>query len=129
MSLLALLIALAAFVVVLRVTGAEAAVTQSLATSRNAAAVIRAGDIDEDEKERRVRRAAGQLFGSFLRIAASAAASLIVPAAIVWAGAALGLWSIDRVVAIATGWPFLIGGSVAAVALWIGLNRMGRARR
>lgn len=123
MSTLALVVGLAAFVAVLRLMRAADAGGTVLRVARSALATMSAPELTDDEKEARVRRFSGQMFRSFLAITGIAVVALAVPTALIWAGAAAGLYSIDRVVEVATGWPFLLAGSAGAVLLWAALER------
>lgn len=123
MSLLALVAATAAFVLILRLLRAAEVGGAVLGTARGAVATMRAPDLDDAAKEAAVRRASGRLFKGFLGIAGIGLAALGLPAALVWAGSAAGLYSLDEVAAIATGWPFLVASSIGATLAWIALER------
>jgi hypothetical protein len=66
-----------------------------------------------------------RLLRSFVRIASIGAIALAVPAAIVWAGSAAGLYTLDQLAEMATSVPFLLGSTAGAVLLWIALERLG----
>lgn len=129
MILAALAISVLAFIVVLRLSGAVTVAGGAVGVARDAAAVMRSPGVSDDEKEARSRRAAIALFGAFLRIAGGSIAALTASAAVIWAGSAAGFYRIEEAVAVATGWPFLIGASVAAVVLWIAADGVARARQ
>lgn len=124
MSLVALIAGVLVFVGLLKAFGAADTGASALRTARGAAATLSDAGLDDDAKEAAARRAAAALFRSFLVLAAIAAAALGIPALIVWAGSAAGLYSLDQAVAAATGWPFLVGSTVLAIAAWIALERL-----
>ncbi len=126
MTVAALLLGLVAFIIVLRVLKAQDVATRILSTAQQSILVIADSDIGDDEKEKRIRQASVQLFGSFLAILGISIASLSASGVIVWGGAAAGLYLLDDALRIAIGWPFIIGCSIAAVALWLALDRIGK---
>lgn len=123
MSVAALFLGLLAFVAVLRILEAQKVAGGIIDTTQQALAVIANSDIADDDKEVQVRRASIQLLGGFFKIAGIAAAALCASALIVWGGAALNFYAFDRAIAVALGWPFILGSTVVAIALWIGLDR------
>jgi hypothetical protein len=124
-SALALTLGVAAFVALLKLMRAADIGGDALRVAHAAVATMSAAELSDDEKEVRVRRAAEQMLRSFLAIALIGIVALAVPVAIVWAGSALGLYTIERVIAVASGWSFLLGSSAAAVLLWVALSRRG----
>lgn len=127
MILAALLAGLLAFVAVLRLLRARDVAARVVATAQTSVLVMADASLDEDEKERRIRRASIALFKSFFAILGIGVLSCGAIVAIVWGGAAAGLYALDAAIATATGWPFLLGSTIAAVALWLALDRMGKA--
>ncbi len=125
----ALALSVAAFIAVLRLTGTVAVAGAAAAVARDAAAVVRSSMLTDEEKEARSRKAAIELFTAFLKITASGAAALGASFLVVWAGSAAGFYQLDKAMAVATGWPFLIGASVVAVAVWIAADSFGQARQ
>lgn len=128
MILAALALSVLAFIAVLRLSGTVTVAGNAAAVARDAAAAMRSPGLTDEEKEARSRRAAVALFGAFLRIAAGSLAAIAASAAVVWAGAAAGFYRIEEAIAVATGWPFLVGASVAAVAAWIAADRLTRQK-
>ncbi|WP_339978784.1 sulfotransferase [Gymnodinialimonas mytili] len=96
-------------------------------TTQQALSVIANGDLAEEEKEERVRGASLKLLTDFFRIAAIGIVALSVPAGLLLGGAALNLYALDHAVNIAVSWPFLIGSTVGAIALWLALDRLRKA--
>ncbi|WP_085793014.1 sulfotransferase [Roseivivax jejudonensis] len=128
MIIAALSLGLIAFVGVLRILRAEAVARRIVTTAQDALQVISTPDLSDIEKERRVRRASLSLFARFLAIAGIGLASFAAAAAIVWGGAAAGLYGLDAAMSAAVGWPFLVGSTLCAVALWLALDRIGGKR-
>lgn len=124
MSVAALFLGLLAFVAVLRVLDAQKVAGGIINTTQQALSVMMNGDIADDDKEAQVRRASLKLLGGFFWIAGIGAAALGASALIVWTGAALGFYTVDQAIAIALGWPFILGSTAIAIALWIGLDTM-----
>ena len=120
----ALILAVLAFVAVLRVFDAAGAGGRALATARSATTTLRSPILSDEEKERAARRAAAGLFQSFLVFALIGGAALAASAAVVWAGSAAGLYPLDALVATATDWPFLLASSVVGVAAWMATERL-----
>jgi hypothetical protein len=123
-SLLALVAGVLVFVGLLKGFRAAEAGGEALRTARSAVAALSDRSLNDDDKEAAARAAAGRLFRSFLAIAAIGAVALAAPAALVWAGSAGGLYPLESAVELATGWPFLLGASLIAVAAWIALERL-----
>jgi hypothetical protein len=123
-SLVALIAGVLVFVGLLKALGAAETGAAALRTARSAAATLADAGLGDDAKEAAARRAAAVLFRSFLVLAGIAVAALGVPAFVIWAGSAAGLYSLDHAVAAATGWPFLVASTLLAVAAWIALERL-----
>ncbi|WP_062762179.1 sulfotransferase [Falsirhodobacter sp. alg1] len=122
-ALAALALGLIAFVVTLKAMRAEEVGRGILTTARSATATMSAKGLSDDEKERLTREAAVQMFGSFFRILGITIVSLGLSALIIWAGSAMGLYTLKKALTLASSLPFLIGSTVAAVALWIIMSR------
>jgi hypothetical protein len=123
-SVAALIAGVLVFVGLLKVLGAAETGAGALRTARGAAATLSDSGLGDDAKEAAARAAAATLFRSFLGLAAIALAAVGIPALLIWAGAAAGLYSLDQAVAVATGWPFLLGSTLLAVVSWIALERL-----
>lgn len=124
MIVAALIAAVLVFVAVLRLLDAAGVSGRALVTARGAASALRSPGLSDDEKERAARRAATSLFRGFLAIALIGAAALAASAAVVWAGAAAGLYPLDGLVATATGWPFLLASTAIGGAAWVAAERL-----
>ena len=122
MTLVALSAGILVFVGLLKAFRAAEAGGAALRTARGALATLSDRSLSDDAKEAAARAAAGRLFRSFLAIAAIGAVALAAPAALVWAGSAGGLYPLESAVELATGWPFLLGSSLLAVAAWLALK-------
>ncbi|WP_147114978.1 sulfotransferase [Tateyamaria sp. syn59] len=124
MSIAALCLGLVAFIWVLRALHAQQVAGGIVTTTQDALSVMMNSDIAEEEKEARVQRASLKLLGGFFRITGIGVAAIGASVLVVWGGAALGFYTVEHVVAVALGWPFLLGSTVAAIALWIALDRL-----
>ncbi|WP_179378336.1 sulfotransferase [Jannaschia marina] len=124
MSVAALLLGIVAFVAVLRVLDAQRVAGGIIGTTQQALSVMANSDLPDDDKEVEVRRASIKLLGGFFRIATIGVAAFAAPALIVWGGSALGFYSVDQAMAVALGWPFILGSTAVMVAIWIGLDRL-----
>lgn len=126
MSVFALLLGLVAFIAVLRVLEAQKVATGVLNTTQHALSVMMNSDVTDEEKEMQVRRASLKLLGGFFGIAAIGAAAIGASVLIVWGGAVFDFYAVDQAISVALGWPFILGSTAAAVALWIGLDRLNK---
>lgn len=114
---------IAIFVLLLKVLRAAEVGAEAIQVARSAVATMSAADLSDDEKETRVRRAAGRMFRNFLVITLIGVVALALPAFIIWAGSTMGLYTIEEVTAVATGWPFLLAATVGSVLIWMALER------
>lgn len=117
MSYVFLVLALFVFVFALRRLRLVPKVKDCLADIGSAAAVMRAAGIDEDEKERTIRRATLRMSGAFFDILMRSLAALLAPAALVFAGVAAGFYGGEEAIAAASDPRLLIALSVLAVGL------------
>lgn len=124
MSIAALLLGLLIFVAVLRVLNAQKVASGVIDTTHQAMSVVVNSDIDDKDKEAQVKGASLKLLGDFFKIAGIGTMALGASALLVWGGAAVGLYALDDAIALAMSWPFILGSSAAAIALWIGLDRL-----
>jgi hypothetical protein len=119
MTYLAIGLAVVVFALALRQLKVVAAVTEALDTGRRAAGVMAAADLDEDQKEVAVRRAALDLFRSFgvitLRTAIAVAGSLLVVLAAAWAG----LVALDEVARTSISWEVIIVSAVVMTVVMV----------
>lgn len=120
----ALIAGVLVFVALLRVFDAAGVGGRAVRTARAAAATLRDRSLTDDEKERAARTAAMGLFRSFVAIAMIGIVALAAPALLLWAGSAAGFYSMDALVATATGWPFLLGSTLVAVVAWFAMERL-----
>ena len=118
MITLCLFVSLALFLASLHLCGLVPRVKRAMATSREAAAVIRSSDLDLEEKETKVQAAALRMFGSFLAIVLGVTIAVTIPFAFMALATQIGLFQADEVMAAAVDTPFLVGSSlVTLVAL------------
>ncbi|MEI4486191.1 sulfotransferase [Frigidibacter sp. MR17.14] len=128
-TLVALGLGLLAFVTSLKLMRAEDVGARLVATARTAGATMAAPDLGDAEKEAAMRAAAGRLFLGFFRIGGIGLAALGLSGLIVWAGAALGLYTMAEALALASDGVFLLASGAIATALWVALPKAGRGRR
>lgn len=126
MSIAALMLGVLAFIFVLRIFNAVQVAGEVIETTQGAIGVMANTDVSDADKEAQMRRASLKLFGRFFWIAAIGMMAFGASALLIWAGAALDLYALDRTIAIAVGWPFIFGSSAVAIAVWICLDRMNR---
>ncbi|MBY5934998.1 sulfotransferase [Tateyamaria omphalii] len=124
MSVAALCLGLVAFIAVLRILHAQQVAGGIVETTQHALAVMMNSDIADEDKEAQVQRASIKLLGGFFWITGIGAAAIGASVLIVWGGAVLGYYAVDQAIAVALGWPFLLGSTAAAIALWIGLDKL-----
>lgn len=123
MTYLALLMALIFFMAVIRFGGVAERSIDVVQTTRKSVAVMASPAFNDDEKEARIRGAAGYLLRSFVRIAFWSVLAIIVSIGVVAIGALIGFYRMDHAAAIAAGWPFILGAGAAMTAVWIVLDR------
>lgn len=126
MSVAALMLGLLAFICVLRIFNAAQVAGEVIETTQGAIGVMTNTDVSDADKEAQVRRASLKLLGRFFWIAAIGFAAFGVSTLLIWGGSAMGLYALDRTIAIAIGWPFILGSTAVAIAVWIGLDRLNR---
>ena len=128
MTWVALFAALVVFVVLLRVLRLVALGAKVPAEARAALSIMSSSALDDEEKERRLRRMSVSMLVTFAALAGGSAVCVGVPVLLVWAGAQAGLYPLEAAVATASGIPFLVIGSIAAVGLWWLAERRARRR-
>lgn len=97
-----------------------------------ARATMSSTDLEDDEKERRVRAMAGSTLADTARLALRIALVAAACAAVIWLGSSLAGTPADRALDRAASWQGLLGLSVAVTAwalLRRGLGRPGRPGR
>lgn len=129
MTIAALLLGLLTFIAALRLLKAPEVASRVVATAQDSILVISNRDLTDDEKEARIRRSSARMFKNFFVITGIGLIATGSSALVVWAGAASGFYMIDEAIAMAVGWPFLIGCSISAVVLWVALDRIGGASK
>jgi hypothetical protein len=122
MSYVFLVLALFVFMFLLGRLRLVTKVKGSVADLGAAVAVMRSADTGEAEKERAIRQATLRMWRLFGDILVRSAVALLVPAALVFAGIAVGLYGSGEAVA-AAGDPYFL---VALTVLAIGMLRFAR---
>jgi hypothetical protein len=121
-NVVAAVVAAALFVVAFRLFRVWAVAADVLAVTRRAAAVMADGRLGDDAKEREIRAASKRLMGRSVEVTGRVAAVLGVPAAVLLGFDALGLASLDEVLALFLRWDVIVAGTVVPMVL-IGLRR------
>ena len=125
MTVLALVLGLAFFLVLLRLMRADEVGSDAIRVARATVATMSDVELSDREKEVEVRRAAARMLRSFLAIALIAGVALAAPGAIIWAGSAAGFYTLDQIADVATSGAFLLGSTIGSVLIWIALERLG----
>jgi len=113
-----LTVAVVLFLVGMKLTRIVDEVYRMLAATRQAMATIRAPDLDDEEKEVLVQRAAVRMFGFFFSITIKAVLILAVSAGVAALGIPLGLYQADTLADAAVDPYFLIATTVVVILLW-----------
>ena len=125
MSVFGALLVVAGFVVVLHVMRLVPKGAEVASASRAALAVIRDPALDDDAKAALMQRQAKRLFALFLLLTLGGGAALLLPLGLVWGLDALGLLSLEGVIATLLSWQFLLATTLAAaLALWARRRRL-----
>ena len=112
------------FLIAFHVLGLIAVARGALSQSRGAVAVMRDGDLSEDDKEAAVRRAALWLLRSTVSIIVRSVACLLISAIPVYALAAIGVTTPDDVLAFLSRWDvILISSALIAAGMYWGSRR------
>ena len=112
------------FLIAFHVLGLIAVARGALSQSRGAVAVMRDGDLSEDDKEAAVRRAALGLLRSTVSIIVRSVACLLISAIPVYALAAIGVTTPDDVLGFLSRWDvILISSALIAAGMYWGSRR------
>lgn len=113
------------FAVIVQVLGLVRHASSAMTLSNDAMKVLSNASLSDEEKERAMQTKAVKLFRLFFVLTFGGIVALLAPVAVVWGLDRLGLVSLDGVMHAALSWPFIVGVTVIAVALfWF----MGRPR-
>ena len=119
MTLAAVILACAAFLVALNLSRLERLTLGVIASFRIAVAAMRNDALADDEKERLVRQSAVHLMNHFAAITLIGAAVLAVPVLVLLALDAFGATSFQAAVDLSLRWEVISGTCVAAVVVWL----------
>lgn len=114
MVVVAAVVAIALFIVVFQFLNVVAVGSEVLVVVRRSTATITNKDMDDDAKEAAVRKATVRLLVLFVQITMRAAVAVAVPTAAVYTLQALGLVTVDEVVAFTLRWYVIV---IAALAM------------
>jgi hypothetical protein len=118
MTYIVLCVAAVLFLVALKYTGLMGRVSEAMGVARGAMVTLASPEMTDDEKEAAARAAAIGMFGAFFAILARLFVILGLPLLLVLVTVGLGVVDVPQVEAAATNWYFLIGSTLAMVALW-----------
>ena len=103
------------FVFILKIAGLVEKSTRVIDISKQAMAVLRNAELDDDAKESAMQSHAKQLVGLFFLITIGGIAAVFLPIAVIWGLDWLELVSIDAVLDVALSWPFITASSILIV--------------
>jgi hypothetical protein len=118
MAFVVLAIAVAAFVLCLRLTGIVERAVVATTRARRVAAVMRADDIGDDQKEAAAREAAVQMSVAFAVILLGFGIALAASIAVVLLAVAVGVTTLADAEAATLDWRFILGSTIALIAAW-----------
>lgn len=116
MVVVAAVVAIALFIVVFRLVRVVDYGSEVLVVVRRSTAAMTNKEMDDDAKEAIVREATIRLLVLFVQITARSAVAVLVPTAAVYALQALGLVTVEEVVAFTLRWYVIVIAAVAMVA-------------
>ena len=119
MTLAAVLLACAAFLVALRLSRIEHLALDAAASFRKAIAAMRSEVLTEKEKERLVQEGAVHLIKHFAAISLIGVAVLAVPMLVLLALDALGVTSFRAAVDLSLRWEIISGTCIVAIVVWL----------
>lgn len=105
------LISIAAFAVAFRFSRLAPRARAIVSAARETAAVVLEATLDDEEKERLVRRAAVRMFAQFLMITLTGIAVLVVPGIVISVADISGIAQGREVLDLLLSWEVLIGAS------------------
>jgi len=115
MILVSAVVTVALFIVAFRVMKVASTAANAVATTRQATLVLTDGALGDDAKERAVRQASKRLMVLFFDITLRSALVLAVPALALFLFDALGLISIEVVMAFLLRWEVIAISAVAMI--------------
>lgn len=119
MSYVAIALAIVLFCWSLRMLGLVPASREVVSTARRAAAVIKAPELSDREKEAQTRAAAIRLFALFGTITLRAAVALAVPVLVIMLLGLTDIVAAPDVIEASMSWPVVVASTIAAtLVLW-----------
>ena len=116
MSYAILLVALAAFMAAIHFTGMVSRVRGVIQTTHEALGIMRSAELDDDQKEAAVQKAAVAMMLSFFTILLRVIVICAIPAAFVYICISTGLVTEEGVYSSLSNWYFIVITSVIALA-------------
>lgn len=107
------------FMLAIKLFGVVPQVRKIIAETQMAVGVMRSRELDDEEKEERVQKAAIAMMASCVFVTLRIAATVAVPVIFVAAPVYFGLYTADEVYAAASNWIFIVVSSVVMIGLWV----------
>lgn len=114
------------FVVIMQVLGLVRYAGSALTLSNDAMKVMADAALSDDQKERIMRAHTIKLFRLFIILTMGGLVALLAPLAVIWLLGRLNVLSFEGVTHAALSWPFLVGASLVAVALFVVMSKTRR---
>lgn len=118
MTYVVLSVAVAVFILLIRLTRIVPVTRVMMADTRDALAVMGAPDLSEDEKERAIQSAAIRAFRALFSIVARVAVIVFLPLLLVIVGANVGLYTLEEASAAAVNGYFIAASTLVVIVLW-----------
>lgn len=100
------------FIVILKLFKLVDKATRVIEISRQSVADLRSSEMDDDAKEVAMQAHAKQLFALFFLLTLGGVAAIFLPLAVIVVFDRLELVSLDGVLSIVLGWPFIIATTI-----------------
>lgn len=107
------------FMLAIRLFGVVPHVREIMADTNTALSVMRSRELDDEEKEERVQKAAIAMMKASVVVITRIAATVAVPVIFVAVPVYFGLYTADEVLVAASNWIFIVVSSVVMIALWV----------
>ena len=118
------LAAVVAFVAAFHVSGLVVRVRAAVAEMREAVTILADKNLDDEAKERLIRRGTLRLFGQSALLALTTILVLAALGAVVWIGHLIGLAPFAATADLLLSWRVIVGGTVAVAAIfWLARRR------
>jgi len=113
------------FAILAHYVGLVPRTTEVVAIAREAIAVLKDPQMDDEVKERVMQRNAILLFKLLGLLLLGSAVALSVPIAMIWLAERVGLLSLDSSLDMLLRWDFILAVTIVGLAVYLGLRRLG----